>query len=194
MRDYIGWTELALVAEIKKNKHDDRLYEELLRRYHKSIFHKTGNPGWRFTHEDREDVVINIQMAVCKAIPGFRGRNKKDRPCKLSTFIMNITIKQCIKMSKKIKREREKVEGLRQENRSLTEEPAYAKLLQEESEKEAGEQILAKLKKDDQLILHLHYVEEIPYEEIAEILSSRPATVRKRAERAKKRIEKALER
>ena len=67
----------------------------------------------------------------------------------------------------------------------------------EEGEPDLSRQVLLealqKLKKDERLLLHLYYYEEMDGPEIAELLSRRESTVRTQLTRARRALKKQLE-
>jgi RNA polymerase sigma factor (sigma-70 family) len=187
--DYAQLSDKELVEAIKKDRHNNDIWEVLLERFHPNIDSQIRRSKWGFTEQERDDAMQEIHFALLKAIPKFRGRNKKGTKCKLSTYIIQVASNQCHKLSKKISRRRKK------ESESPTSEdpPSRMPVIEKEYE-QIMRQVWAQLKADEQTILYLHYVKGISYDEIATALSLRPATVRKKAQRARDRIAAALKR
>ena len=137
------------------------LYSERLLRYATSIL---------YNHQDAEDIVQDVFMSAYQNLAAFDGDN-------VSAWLYKITYNKCINKlrKRKILLFAEIPDGsiICQNRTGLSDETLHA---------------LSLLKPQERAILYGRIIEGYDYEELAKQMDSSPATLRKRYERAKKKL------
>ncbi len=132
--------------------------------------------------EDTDDVVQEIFLKAYLALPKFRG------DARFSTWVYRIAVNHCRDYLK-----RGGPPPLEIEEEQIAAEPAPEDMdaqdaLREMQERRASEELqklLAQLPEKHRRILVMRELEEMSYDEIAEVLQIRPGTVRSRLNRAR---------
>jgi len=137
------------------------IYSERLLRYATSIL---------FNHQDAEDVVQDVFMSAYQNLATFDGDN-------ISAWLYKITYNKSINKLKKRKillfADVPENSIVSQNQIGLSDETLHA---------------LSLLTPQDRALLYGRIIEDYDYEELAEQMDASPATLRKRYERAKKRL------
>ena len=130
---------------------------------------------------DADDVVQDVFLSLLKDSTRFRDDEH------LKAWLIRVTINRCHEMRRSVWHRRVVATD--------TANPAFANLEAPEQELLGSEvwSAVGRLPDDMRLIVHLHYYEGYPLEEIARMLDCKPATVRTRLHRARKRLKLDLE-
>jgi RNA polymerase sigma-70 factor (ECF subfamily) len=176
---------------------DERAFNELVRAYERRVFalvlRMIGN------HAEAEDLAQEVFVQVFKAIGSFRGDSK------LSTWVYRIAVNLCKNRSKYL---RVRHAGQEEELEAVAErlplgQASHANVGQIERPDEAvaGKQVeqvvqraILAIEPDFRECLVLRDVEELSYEEIGEITSLPPGTVKSRIHRARAMLREIVER
>lgn len=144
------------------------IYSEKLLRYATSIM---------CDYQEAEDVVQEVFIAAYQNRNKFDGKN-------LSAWLYKITYNRCLNQLKKRKivylddfRETELIETTADSEDKLSEETLNA---------------LKKLKIEERVVVYGRIMEEMSYDELSKLIGHSPATLRKRYERAKKKLANLL--
>ena len=140
--------------------------------------------------EETDDVVQEIFLKAYLALPKFRG------DARFSTWVYRIAINHCRDY---LKRGGPLPVELKEEQ--IADEPApedkeWQDKLREMRENRASEELqklLAQLPEKHRRILVMRELEEMSYDEIAEVLQIRPGTVRSRLNRARAGLKRVAE-
>jgi len=137
------------------------IYSERLLRYATSIL---------YNHQDAEDVVQDVFMSAYQNLATFDGEN-------VSAWLYKITYNKSINKLKRRKillfADVPENSIISQDQTGLSDETLYA---------------LSLLKPQDRALLYGRIIEGYDYEELAAQMGASPATLRKRYERAKKKL------
>jgi len=137
------------------------IYSERLLRYATSIL---------YNHQDAEDVVQDVFMSAYQNLSTFDGGN-------VSAWLYKITYNKCINKLKKRKvllfADVPESSIISQNQTGLSDETLHA---------------LSLLKPQDRALLYGRIIEGYDFEELAKQMGASPATLRKRYERAKKKL------
>lgn len=187
-----GPSDSDLVARFQAG--DRRAFDEIVRRYRDRVY--TLCRRWLDEVEAAEEVAQDVWVALFRSLGGFRG------DAKLSTWIFKVTVNHC-----KNRRQYRRRRGWGRHD-SLTAEPdedkpetqlpadgpgADGALHGREAEKLVSA-ALAELDDDHRQILLLRDVEDLAYEEIADILDLPRGTVKSRIHRARAELASVLAR
>lgn len=122
--------------------------------------------------EDARDATQETFLAAFKKLPSFRGESA------LSTWLHRVAVNSCYDILRRRKRRAEE---------SLPEDPGPAPGDVAESSSEAVDvqRALAQVPEEFRTVLVLHDVQDLPYEQIAEILGIPVGTVKSRLHRGR---------
>jgi len=140
------------------------IYGEKLLRYAVSIL---------CSHQDAEDIVQRVFLSAYQSRSGFNGNN-------LSAWLYKITYNLCLNHLKKRRL------FFFSDIRNVKEESANP-----DEENELSDEVLSalgKLKAEDRALIYGRIIDEHSYEELSQMLGKPPNTLRKRYERAKKKL------
>jgi len=140
------------------------MYGEKLLRYATAILNN---------HQDAEDIVQDVFLSVYKKYESFDGAN-------ISAWLYKITYNQSIN---KLKRRKLFIFGDIPEDTVAPEDAEFS-----DNTLEA----LSKLKPEERALLYAKIVEGYDYDELAKQMNKSPATLRKRYERARKKLAKYI--
>jgi RNA polymerase sigma-70 factor (ECF subfamily) len=149
---------------------DSAAFEELVRRHEQRIYNLSlrmlGRP------EDARDATQETFLAAFRKLPSFRGDSS------LSTWLHRVAMNACYDTLRRRKRRAEE---------SLPEDPGAASGDLAESSAEAVDvqRALAQVPDEFRAVLVLHDVQDLPYEEIAEVLGVPIGTVKSRLHRGR---------
>jgi len=174
---------------------DTEAFSDLVVRYQDRVF--TLSMRWMGDTEQASDVSQDVFVALYRSLDRFRGESK------LSTWIFRVTVNHCKNRRLHLRRRKsdlhEPLEGLSQD------EDAPARQLADQGpgtdarlhRSEAGrllQEALDRLDESHRTILVLRDVEDLPYEEIADILELPRGTVKSRLHRARAELARVLSR
>ncbi|MFK7970197.1 MAG: RNA polymerase sigma factor [Bacteroidia bacterium] len=174
--------ESALVAQLQDERQREVAFGTLVSTYQERLYYHVrrmlGN------HDDADDVLQNTFIKVWKALDRFRGDSK------LHTWLYRIATNEALTALEKRKRRSF------QDLETLEDNAAYSKRQESET---IGSEIEAKL---DQAILglpdrqkavfNLRYFDEMPYEEMSNVLGVTVGALKASYHHAVKKIEKSL--
>lgn len=157
---------------------DPAAFEELVRRHEQRIYNLSlrmlGRP------EDARDATQETFMAALRKLPTFRGDSA------LSTWLHRVAVNSCYDILRRRKRRAEE---------SMPEEPGPAPGDVAESSSEAVDvqRALSEVPEEFRAVLILHDVQDLPYEEIADIIGVPVGTVKSRLHRGRVGLARLLE-
>jgi RNA polymerase sigma-70 factor (ECF subfamily) len=164
-------------------------FGELVRRYQDRLY----NSVYRFlgNAEDARDVVQEAFLSAFRALRKFRGRSR------FFTWLYRIALNHAVDLKRRGKFLRPLSEassdrpGHEPADRSVLTNPAWH--LDRLEEDERLQQALARLSEEFRLVLILRDIEEMSYDQIAEVLAIPVGTVRSRLHRARLELRRLLE-
>lgn len=173
-------------------KGDEAAFEQLLTQHEKSVYNlclrMTGNP------EDAMDVSQEVFLRVWKNLSSYQ------YDAAFSTWLFRIASNACIDFLRAKKRRNDVSLTMQDENDGEDKElavpdetPLPEEQLLAKEHQSAVLKAMNELPPDFREILQLRVVEELPYEEIAEILDIKVGTVKSRLARARELLRKNLE-
>ena len=166
-------------------------FEQLVARYEKQVY----NLCLRMVNH-REDAADLTQEAFVKA---WRGLQFYKAEANFSTWLYRLTTNVCIDFLRSRKRHEalsltmEEEEGGIQELEISDEAPLPEEQLLYGEQKAQIRAAMAQLDEEARTILALRVVEDLPYEQIAEVLDLKTGTVKSRLARARMKLKKILE-
>ena len=187
-----GPTDEELVRRF--NDGDREAFAELVRRYQDRIF--TLCLRWMRDRQVAEEVAQDVFIAVYKALGRFRGE------AKFSTWIFRVATNHC--KNRRLYRQRrhsdkhEPLEGTPREDGPSRQLPSTRPGTDRRAMRSEAERILQDaldtLDEGHRTIIILRDIEDLPYEEIADILELPRGTVKSRLHRARAQLARALSR
>lgn len=180
--------EKQLLAKLKQG--DTEAFETLVRQYQQKVYNLTlrltGNP------EDAWDLSQEVFFKVWRSIDTFQGQSA------LSTWIYRMTYNLCIDFLRAQKRQKtvsltvedDKEEAVELQLPDPDPDPEQALLLAED--RALLDRALRELDTEARTILTLRVVQELPYDQIAQVLHVKEGTVKSRLSRARERLRKKL--
>jgi RNA polymerase sigma-70 factor, ECF subfamily len=186
-------TDWEWVQKVQTGKTD--AFEVLIQRHQKRIFNLLYR--WLGDVEEASDAAQEVFLAAYRAIQGFRG------DALFSTWLYRIAINQATNRRKQLAVDQGRRVGpgsidLEEGRDPLADFPHPGPdPAQEIERKETHARIqegLNRLKEDEALIILLHDLQELPYEEIARILKLPLGTVKSRLHRARVALKAKLAR
>lgn len=166
-------------------------FEELVNRYEKQVY----NLCLRMVN-NREDAADLTQEAFLKA---WRGLQFFKAEAAFSTWMYRLTTNVCIDFLRSRKRHDsisltvEDEEHGEQELDVPDEAPLPEEQVLYSAQKEEISRAMAELDEESRMILTLRVVEDLSYEQIADVLDLKPGTVKSRLARARIKLKKLLE-
>ena len=170
---------------------DEQAFEKLLLTHQRNVYHlcyrMAGDP------DDALDLSQEAFLKAWRSLPTYQF------DAAFSTWLYRLTTNVCIDFLRKKPRQMHgslTVEDEDEEGREFSlpdpapgpEEQTFSKLQQQ-----AVNEAMQKLPEDYRLVLQLRVVEDLPYEQIAEILQVPVGTVKSRLSRARLQLKKLLE-
>lgn len=155
--------------------HVTRAYEELMRRYQRTLF----NVCARYLGNDRDadDVCQEVMLKVLYGLKNFEGKSK------FKTWLYSITYNECITQYRKDRRKRRLLDALSldpQEEASDEQVPV--------EDKDGLSKWLVHVNPIDREILVLRFVAELEFQEIADIMHMGLSATKMRYKRALDRL------
>lgn len=152
--------------------HVTRAYEELMRRYQRTLF----NVCARYLGNDRDadDVCQEVMLKVLYGLKNFEGKSK------FKTWLYSITYNECITQYRKERRKRRLLDALSLDPLEEASEEKAPKL----QEKGGLDRWLVHVNPIDREILVLRFVAELEFQEIADIMGMGLSATKMRYKRA----------
>lgn len=176
--------ESALIQRLRNG--DENAYETLVARYHQRLFIIAY--GITLDKEESLEIVQDVFLALFRGIDGFR------EEASLMTWMRRMTINTCLnwkrKWARRFRWDHHPIEAddgfviPEAEDHALTPERDYITM---ESESRWMERI-AELPEKMRSVLVLNALEDLSYEEIAQLLHIQVGTVKSRLHHARKRL------
>jgi len=163
--------ELVQQAHVEPS-HVTRAYEELMRRYQRTLFkvcaRYLGNEG------DADDVTQEVMLKVLYGLKKFEGKSK------FKTWLYSITYNECITQYRKERRKRRLLNALSLDSQDEASEDKTPKL----EEKGGLDRWLAHVGPIEREILVLRFVAELEFQEIADVMHMGLSATKMRYKRA----------
>lgn len=156
--------------------HVTRAYEELMRRYQRTLF----NVCARYLNNERDadDVCQEVMLKVLYGLKNFEGKSK------FKTWLYSITYNECITQYRKDRRKRRLSDALALEPNDEASEESDPK-----AEDQGGlDRWLVQVNPIDREILVLRFVAELEFQEIADIMNMSLSATKMRYKRALDRL------
>ncbi len=174
---------------------DTGAFSDIVTRYQDRVF--TLSLRWMGDREVAEEVAQDVFIALYRSLDRFRGESR------LSTWIFRVTVNHC--KNRRLYRKRRKMERHEPLEGTRADDDLPARELPHQGPgtdrgvhvSEAGrilQDALDRLDESHRTILVLRDVEDLPYEEIAEILELPKGTVKSRLHRARAELARTLAR
>jgi RNA polymerase sigma-70 factor (ECF subfamily) len=156
--------------------HITRAYEELMRRYQRTLF----NVCARYLGNDRDadDVCQEVMLKVLYGLKNFEGKSK------FKTWLYSITYNECITQYRKERRKRRLVDALSLEPQEEASEEKTSNV----EDKGGLDRWLVHVNPIDREILILRFVAELEFQEIADIMHMGLSATKMRYKRALDRM------
>jgi RNA polymerase sigma-70 factor, ECF subfamily len=156
--------------------HVTRAYEELMRRYQRTLF----NVCTRYlgNERDADDVCQEIMLKVLYGLKNFEGKSK------FRTWLYSITYNECTTQYRKERRKRRLLDALNLEPQEEASEEISPKI----EEKGGLDRWLTHVNPIDREILVLRFVAELEFQEIADIMHMGLSATKMRFKRALDRL------
>lgn len=156
--------------------HITRAYEELMRRYQRTLFNVCAR--YLGSERDADDVCQEVMLKVLYGLKNFEGKSK------FKTWLYSITYNECITQYRKERRKRRLLDALSLDplEEAIEEKPVKA-------ENSAGlDRWLVHVNPIDREILVLRFVAELEFQEIADIMHMGLSATKMRYKRALDRL------
>jgi RNA polymerase sigma-70 factor, ECF subfamily len=172
---------------------DREAFSELVRRYQNRVFGMCLR--WLGDRSVAEETAQDVFLALFKALGGFRG------DAKLSTWIYRVTVNHCknrdLYRRRRAHGRHESFDGVPDDDDVPTRQhahdgPGTDAHMQQMEARDALQEALELLDEDQRQIIVLRDVEDLAYEEIAEILDLPKGTVKSRLHRARHELARKL--
>lgn len=152
--------------------HVTRAYEELMRRYQRTLFNVCSR--YLGNERDADDVCQEVMLKVLYGLKNFEGKSK------FKTWLYSITYNECITQYRKERRKRRLVDALSLDplDEVSDEEPLVAQ------DKAGLDRWLVHVNQIDREILVLRFVAELEFQEIASIMHMGLSATKMRYKRA----------
>ena len=172
--------ESELIERFKKG--DSTAFEELVRAYQDRVYnlcrYMLRDP------RDGQDAAQDVFLKAYRALGGFKPDSS------LYTWIYRIAVNTCLDYKRKSRREALKHKSLAEASRSA--EPFSPQTHESKDAAEAIQQALASLKEQSRAVIVLREIEELSYEEIAQVLNISVGAVKSRVSRAREELRHIL--
>lgn len=156
--------------------HVTRAYEELMRRYQRTLFNVCAR--YLGSERDADDVCQEVMLKVLYGLKNFEGKSK------FKTWLYSITYNECITQYRKERRKRRLLDALSLDPQEEAVEEKPVKV-----EGGAGlDRWLVHVNPIDREILVLRFVAELEFQEIADIMHMGLSATKMRYKRALDRL------
>lgn len=186
-----GPSDAELVTRFKEG--DKHAYAEIVRRYQHRVF--TQCLRWMGDQQIAEEVAQDVFLALFRSLQNFRGDSQ------LSTWIYRVVVNHC--KNRRLYRKRraedrhEPLEGDSQDDEKpqrqlAADQPDTDSLTRKDEAEALLREGLEKLDEDQRAIIVMRDVEDMAYEEIADILGVPRGTVKSKLHRARAELARIL--
>jgi RNA polymerase sigma-70 factor, ECF subfamily len=158
-------------------------FEELVRKYQDRIYNLC-----RYMVQDTHDAEDTAQDVFLKA---YRSLNTFKPDAALYTWLYRIAVNTCLDYKKKSRSEQAEDESVIDDLAST--EPSPERLYESKEISQAIQSALRKLPKDLRAAIVLKEIEDLSYQEIAEVLHTSIGTVKSRISRAREELRRLLQ-
>lgn len=156
--------------------HVTRAYEELMRRYQRTLFNVCSR--YLGNERDADDVCQEVMLKVLYGLKNFEGKSK------FKTWLYSITYNECITQYRKDRRKRRLLDALSLDVEDEASEDKTPRL----EEKSGLDRWLIHVNPIDREILVLRFVAELEFQEIADIMHLGLSATKMRYKRALDRL------
>ncbi|MDO8332537.1 MAG: RNA polymerase sigma factor SigX [Pseudomonas sp.] len=156
--------------------HITRAYEELMRRYQRTLFNVCAR--YLGSERDADDVCQEVMLKVLYGLKNFEGKSK------FKTWLYSITYNECITQYRKERRKRRLLDALSLDplEEAIEEKPVKAE------DRVGLDRWLVHVNPIDREILVLRFVAELEFQEIADIMHMGLSATKMRYKRALDRL------
>lgn len=166
-----------LVARARQELfHVTRAYEELMRRYQRTLFNVCAR--YLGNERDADDVCQEVMLKVLYGLKNFEGKSK------FKTWLYSITYNECITQYRKERRKRRLIDALSLEPQEEASDEKSPKV----EDKGGLDRWLEHVNPIDREILILRFVAELEFQEIADIMHMGLSATKMRYKRALDRM------
>jgi RNA polymerase sigma-70 factor (ECF subfamily) len=167
--------ELVVRANVEL-LHITRAYEELMRRYQRTLFNVCAR--YLGSERDADDVCQEVMLKVLYGLKNFEGKSK------FKTWLYSITYNECITQYRKERRKRRLLDALSLDplEEAIEEKPVKAE------DRVGLDRWLVHVNPIDREILVLRFVAELEFQEIADIMHMGLSATKMRYKRALDRL------
>ncbi|WXL27866.1 RNA polymerase sigma factor SigX [Ectopseudomonas mendocina] len=167
--------------ELAMRAHDElfhitRAYEELMRRYQRTLFNVCAR--YLGNERDADDVCQEVMLKVLYGLKNFEGKSK------FKTWLYSITYNECITQYRKERRKRRLIDALSLDPIEEASEEKSPKI----EDKGGLDRWLVHVNPIDREILVLRFVAELEFQEIADIMHMGLSATKMRYKRALDRL------
>ncbi len=166
--------ELAIAAK-GELLHTTTAYEELMRRYQRTLFNVCAR--YLGNERDADDVCQEVMLKVLHGLKQFEGK------AKFKTWLYSITYNECITQYRKEKRKRRLLDAL-----SLDEQEESVEPESPAAESQGLNKMLSHVNPIDREILVLRFIAELEFQEIANIMHMGLSATKMRYKRALEKL------
>ncbi|HLV17044.1 MAG TPA: RNA polymerase sigma factor SigX [Pseudomonas sp.] len=156
--------------------HVTRAYEELMRRYQRTLFNVCAR--YLGNERDADDVCQEVMLKVLYGLKNFEGKSK------FKTWLYSITYNECITQYRKERRKRRLIDALSLEPQEEASDEKSPKV----EDKGGLDRWLEHVNPIDREILILRFVAELEFQEIADIMHMGLSATKMRYKRALDRM------
>ncbi|MFO8056320.1 MAG: sigma-70 family RNA polymerase sigma factor [bacterium] len=176
-------------------KGEDQAFNRLVLKYQNKAF----NLCYRFLGDpdEAEDMAQEVFMTVHKSLPKFRGDSL------FSTWLFRITVNHCKNRIKFLGRRRYYQSVSMDQPQETEDGDLYHEVEDESPDPESAldsretqdlvQEAISRLEPEHRLVIVLRDIEDVPYEEIAEMLGIKVGTVKSRIHRGRSELKSLLE-
>lgn len=156
--------------------HVTRAYEELMRRYQRTLFNVCAR--YLGNERDADDVCQEVMLKVLYGLKNFEGKSK------FKTWLYSITYNECITQYRKERRKRRLMDALSLDPQEEASEDSTSAV----ADKAGLDRWLVHVNPIDREILVLRFVAELEFQEIADIMHMGLSATKMRYKRALDRL------
>lgn len=167
--------EELVIAAKGELLHTTTAYEELMRRYQRTLFNVCAR--YLGNERDADDVCQEVMLKVLHGLKQFEGK------AKFKTWLYSITYNECITQYRKEKRKRRLLDAL-----SLDEQEELVEPESPLAESQGLNKMLSHVNPIDREILVLRFIAELEFQEIANIMHMGLSATKMRYKRALEKL------
>jgi len=172
--------EELVIAAKGELLHTTTAYEELMRRYQRTLFNVCAR--YLGNERDADDVCQEVMLKVLHGLKQFEGK------AKFKTWLYSITYNECITQYRKEKRKRRLLDAL-----SLDEQEEVVEPESPVAESQGLNKMLSHVNPIDREILVLRFIAELEFQEIANIMHMGLSATKMRYKRALEKLREQID-